>query len=141
METARFEVPALYGDHHVSEVRRVLLELPGVSDVYASSAFRVVEVTYDPAKINDLQISLKLDEAGYLGEWTMPLELGLASDPAKSEPAAFTRHTIAYEATPKTVTFAQRVSYSGRPLWPCPGMEPIRSSEEDAEHAKKTRAQ
>ena len=141
MATARFEIPALYGDHHVSEVRRMLLELPGVTDVYASSAFRVVEVAYDPATINDLQISVKLDEAGYLGEWTMPMELGIASEPAKSQPPSFTRHTIAYESTPKTVTFAQRVSYGGRPLWPCPGMEPIRSSDEEKEHAKKTRAQ
>ena len=140
METARFEVPALYGDHHVSEVRRLLLELTGVTDVYASSAFRVVEVTYDPAKINDLQISVKLDEAGYLGEWTMPIELGIASESSKPDPAAFTRHTTAYEATPKTVTFAQRVSYGGRPLWPCPGMEPIRNSDQEAEHAEETPA-
>ena len=141
MQTLTVNLPAMYGDHHVTEVRRLLMALPGVDDVYASSAFRVVEVTYDPAKINDLQISVKLDEAGYLGEWTMPIELGLASDPAKSEPAAFTRHTIAYEATPKTVTFAQRVSHGGRPLWPCPGMEPIRSSDEEKEHAEKARAQ
>jgi copper chaperone CopZ len=141
MQTARFEVPSLYGDHHVTEVRRVLLELPGVIDVYASSAFQIVEVSYDPAVLNDLQISVKLDEAGYLGEWTMPIELGIASEPARSEHAAFARHTIAYEATPKTVTFAQRVSYGGRPLWPCPGMDPMRSSDEEAKHAEKTHAQ
>ena len=45
-------------------------------DVYASSAFQVVEVTYDPEKINDLEIAMKLDEAGYLGEWTVPIEAG-----------------------------------------------------------------
>jgi copper chaperone CopZ len=122
METARFEVPTLYGDHHVTEVRRVLLELPGVIDVYASSAFQVIEVAYDPAKVNDLQISVKLDEAGYLGEWTLPVETGAALESAEPQKKPFFRHTTTYEATPKTVTFAQRVAYSGRPLWPCPGL-------------------
>jgi copper chaperone CopZ len=68
----------MYGDHHVVEVRRILLEIPGVEDVYASSSFRAVEVTYDPEKVNDLEIQLKLDEAGYLGEWTIIAELGVA---------------------------------------------------------------
>ena len=31
---------ALYADHHVIEVRRILLEVPGVDTVDASSAFR-----------------------------------------------------------------------------------------------------
>jgi copper chaperone CopZ len=47
METKTFDAPALYADHHVTEVRRILLELEGVTDVYASSAFQTVEVTYD----------------------------------------------------------------------------------------------
>ena len=37
----------MYGDHHVVEVRRLLLEMPGVTDVYASSSFQVVEVAFD----------------------------------------------------------------------------------------------
>ena len=77
MQTKRFEMPALFADHHVLEVRRILLELPGVTEVYASSAFQVVEVQYDESKINDLQIAMKLDEAGYLGEWTIPAEAGV----------------------------------------------------------------
>ncbi len=125
METARFEMPALYADHHVTEVRRVLLELPGVIEVYASSAFQLLEVTYDKSKINDLQIAVKLDEASYLGEWTVPVEAGSAREPTGSGPEPYFRHTIVYEATPKTVTFAQRVGYGGRPLWPCPGLGPL----------------
>ena len=31
MQKVTYETPALYGDHHVLEVRRILLELPGVS--------------------------------------------------------------------------------------------------------------
>ena len=47
METKAFEAPALYGDHHVSEVQSILKELPGIEDVYASSAFQAIEVTFD----------------------------------------------------------------------------------------------
>ena len=128
METKSFEVPALYGDHHVTEVRRILLELEGVQDVYASSAFQVVEVTYDESKINDLQIALKLDEAGYLGEWTIPIEMGTAAQqPEKHK--TLSRHTATYETTKQTVSFAQKVNYQGRPLWPCPGMGTVKENE------------
>ncbi len=135
MDIARFEMPALYADHHVAEVRRVLLELPGVLDVYASSAFQLVEVTYDSSKINDLQIEVKLDEAGYLGEWTIPAEAGVAREPAVSGQDPYFRHTTVYESTPKTVTFAQRVGYGGRPLWPCPGLGPLEPRGEEEGNA------
>ena len=52
MEKTDIAVPAMYGDHHVLEVRRILLAMPGVEDVYASSGFQTVQVTYDPAKAN-----------------------------------------------------------------------------------------
>lgn len=122
MEKKTFETPALYGDHHVSEVRQLLLKLPGVEDVYASSAFQVIEVTYDPSKINDLEIAVKLDEAGYLGEWSPPIETGVKAYQSESDTKPFFRHTAAYEQTRHMVTFAQNVSFLGRPLWPCPGM-------------------
>ena len=35
MEVLTLELPAMYGDHHVVEVRRILLEIPGVDNVYA----------------------------------------------------------------------------------------------------------
>ncbi len=112
-----------------------MLELPGVVEVYASSAFQMVEVTYDKSKINDLEIAVKLDEAGYLGEWTVPAEAGVARESAASGQTPYFRHTIVYQSTPKTVTFAQRVSYGGRPLWPCPGLGPLSASgdKEDAD--------
>lgn len=122
MKVKTFETPALYGDHHVSEVRQILMKLPGVEDVYASSAFQVIEVTYDPTKINDLEIAIKLDEAGYLGEWSLPVEAGATAYNAEQGIKAYFRHTSAYEQTRLTVTFSQNVSYLGRPLWPCPGM-------------------
>jgi copper chaperone CopZ len=124
-----FNLPSMYGDHHVVEVRRLLLTLPGVQDVYASSAFRVVEVAYDPAQINDLEISVRLDEAGYLGEWTVSSEPDGAAAWQGEGRSAF-RHTAAYEQTQTTVSFGQSVAPAGRPLWPCPGMGVIRTMEE-----------
>lgn len=127
MKKHTFEVPTLYGDHHVVEVRRILTEIPGVQDVYASSAFQVVEVTYDETLTNDLEIAQKLDAAGYLGEWTFPIEFGAFQE---EERKPFFRHTQVYENTRQVVSFSQKVNYSGRPLWPCPGMGVIKSVEE-----------
>jgi copper chaperone CopZ len=129
VETKIFEAPALYGDHHVTEVRRVLLELEGVVDVYASSSFQVIEVTYDEKKIDDLQIAIKLDEAGYLGELTIPIELESAAQQGDGQKPYF-RHTATYETIKQTVSFAQNVSYQGRPLWNCPGIGAVKMDEE-----------
>lgn len=130
MKTITYELPNLYADHHVQEVRRILFEIPGVLDVYASSAFRMVEVSYDPAKTNDLEIAVKLDTAGYLGEWSVPMEAG-ASTYLEDRSRSFFRHTATYETTRQVVSFAQRVNYSGRPLWNCPGMGVIKNKMED----------
>lgn len=129
MEKLTLEIPAMYGDHHVVEVRRLLLEMPGVEDVYASSAFRVVEVTYDPSKVNDLEIKVKLDNAGYLGEWSVITEPGVAAP--KNGKERFYRHTTVYEQTRLVVGFAQQVSEAARPLWPCPGMGIIKGMDEE----------
>lgn len=130
METKVFEAPALYGDHHVTEVRRILLAVEGVVDVYASSAFQTIEVTYDQSKINDLEIAVKLDEAGYLGEWILPIELESAAQQG-DEQKPFFRHTTTYETVKQTVSFAQKVSYQGRPLWQCPGIGVVKMDEEE----------
>ena len=129
MKKKLFELPTMYGDHHVLEVRRILSAIPGVQDVYASSAFQVVEVTYDETKINDLEIAIKLDEAGYLGEWTIPIELGTAAQQGDGQKPFF-RHSTSYETTKQTVSFGQTVSYQGRPLWHCPGIGAVKMDEE-----------
>ena len=128
METIKFEAPALYGDHHVMEVRRILLEMTGVNDVYASSAFRMIEVAFDPEKIQAEQIKACLENAGYLGEIPMLIETGIAVEKREGD-SAF-RHTAVYETVKTTVSFAQRVEYSGRLLWPCPGMSPVKTPKE-----------
>lgn len=129
METITFEAPALYGDHHVSEVRRILFEMTGVSDVYASSAFQTIEVTFDPAKVKAEQIEARLKEAGYLGEIPMLVESGIAVEKVGDD--QFFRHTAVYETVKSTVTFAQRVDQDARPLWPCPGMGPVKKMVEE----------
>jgi copper chaperone CopZ len=128
MKTKVLEAPAVYADHHVTEVRRLLLEMDGVKEVYASSAFQVVEVTYDENKLNDLEIAVKLDEAGYLGEWTVPVEVG-ATVQGTEEEKPFFRHTTTYETLKQTVSFAQQVNYQGRPLWQCPGIGRVKMDE------------
>jgi len=126
METKTFEAPALYGDHHVTEVRRILQGLTGVSEVYASSAFQVIEVTFDPEKISTEEISKQLENEGYLGELPLISETGIAVE--KKEGDGVFRHTATYETIKDTVSFAQSVHYSGRPLWPCPGLGPVKQA-------------
>jgi copper chaperone CopZ len=124
METLSLELPSMYGDHHVIEVRRILNALPGIASVYASSSFQVVEITYDPAQLDAEGIEAALDEAGYLIPLDLPMESAQAAYQQDNSHVYF-RHTAAYAQTGKAVSFAQRISYAGRPLWPCPGMGPI----------------
>ncbi len=128
MEFKSFDAPALYGDHHVTEVRQILLALEGVSEVYASSAFHVIEVKFDPTKINAEQITAQLEEAGYLGEILVPVETGIAVE--KRDNDGNFRHTVVYETIKTTVSFAQHVNYNGRPLWHCPGLGTVKTADD-----------
>ncbi len=65
MESATFIVPKLYADHHVQAVRAALLSLPGVREVYASSALKRVVVTYNPDVISADSLAPALRLAGY----------------------------------------------------------------------------
>jgi copper chaperone CopZ len=55
----------LYADHHVLAVREVLSKIPGVQDVYASSALKRVAVSFDPAATSAETIKGALQGAGY----------------------------------------------------------------------------
>lgn len=129
MKTTTISLPAMYGDHHVQEVRRLLLEIPGVEDVYASSSFRIAEVTLDPAQTSLEVLEAALDRAGYLGELLLPQESDIPVNERNSNGSHF-RHTTAFAQVKQTVSFGQTVANSGRPLWPCPGMGPDRSMDE-----------
>ncbi len=128
METITIDVPRMYGDHHVVEVRRILLAMPGVEDVYASSAFRVARVRIDPAKVKPEDLCTQLDEAGYLGELQIAPEEWKSGTPKETEDNPF-RHTAAAEQL-KTVAFGQTIESTGRALWPCPGLGPVKAMEE-----------
>jgi copper chaperone CopZ len=124
------DLPTMYGDHHVTEVRHLLLALDGVDDVYASSGFQIVEIQYDEAKLDADKIKAVLGDAGYLGELQVAVEQGAIEDRENGDKPFF-RQSVAYEQTGRSVGFAQQVPFSGRPLWPCPGMGPIKQVEEE----------
>jgi copper chaperone CopZ len=74
MEQIILELPAMYADHHVLTVRDVLTELDGIEEVYASSAWKQVMISYDPAKIKQPAIEESLSNAGYkVGEGETPV--------------------------------------------------------------------
>ena len=122
------DVPMMYADHHVVEVRRILLEDSGVGTVNASSAFHVVEVSFDPEKTSEDALRSSLDEAGYSGALETPLESGQPAIGRDGD--AYFRHTAAYESVGTVISFGQEIVTSGRPLWPCPGMAPAQSMDE-----------
>ena len=130
MNTLSLDLPSMYGDHHVTEVRHLLLELDGVDNVYASSGFQFVEIQFDEAKLDAEAIKVVLDEAGYLGEVPISVELGAIEDRENGQKPFF-RQSVSYEQTGRSVSFAQKVPFAGRPLWPCPGMGPIKQVEEE----------
>ena len=129
MDKTSINIPAMYGDHHVLEVRSILLGMPGIEEVNASSCFHAVEVSYDPAKVSADEIEARLDEAGYLGDLAIPVETGNpVTQEAERDKDIFFRHTAAFAQVGRTVSFAQNVSnYNGRPLWPCPGVGIIKN--------------
>jgi len=130
-KTITIPTPALYGDHHVTEVRRLLGEIPGVEQVYASSAFGAVEVTFDPDKAEEGAIKGVLAEVGYTEELSVAVEADASTYLQADRSQSFFRHTAAYEAGREEVMFAQNVSYSGRPLWHCPGFGVIKNTMEE----------
>lgn len=127
MKTFTFNLPAMYGDHHVVEVRRILLELPGVKSVYASSCYQIAEVSFDPKKVDEEGIKARLDEAGYTEEPAIPVEAREPGGVANGQPT-YLRHSAAHEQTGQNISFAQDVPASKTVLWPCPGVGVLRTN-------------
>ncbi len=128
MTSVAIDVPRMYADHHVVEVRRILLEAPGVEAVDASSAFQVVKIEYDPDKTSEDALKQLLDENGYLGELQVPLESGKPA--VGSDGEAYFRHSASHESVGTALSFGQEIAGSSRPLWPCPGMGPAPTMDE-----------
>ncbi|MDT8307245.1 MAG: heavy-metal-associated domain-containing protein [Anaerolineae bacterium] len=133
MEKLSVEVPALYGDHHVTAVRAMLLGLPGVVEVYASSAFLLVEVGYDETVVSRDAILSQLQAAGYLDELAVPQETGRAMVHERG-PQAFYRHTVVHANTGRAISFAQQVPAASRALWPCPGIGLLESANKELQN-------
>ena len=121
MPKVSFPAPALYGDHHVLEVRRILLALPGMIEVYVSSCFHVIEVSFDPLQISPEDIASALEEAGYLADL-----------PAMDEGIALTphRHTVIVEQNRSEVSFQHEILIHKRSALPCPGMGLLKGRED-----------
>ncbi len=65
MEKLQLNVPDMWADHHVLKVRAILTAMSGVQDVIASSAFRMVALSHDPALTSPGAIMAALEDAGY----------------------------------------------------------------------------
>ena len=124
MASLTLELPTMFGDHHVLEVRRILLEFEGVSEVYASSGFRALEVEYNGKKTPKKDLIAALEKAGYTGDFNLPVEQSVPANENKE--GAYFRHTAASEQTGNIVNFEQSVRVQKSPLWPCPGMGPLK---------------
>jgi copper chaperone CopZ len=128
MKSLVLEVPRMFGDHHVLEVRRILLALPGVDSVNASSAFRAVEVSFDEEKTPEGELTKALDDGGYLGELDVPLETGEVT--AETEGERYFRHTEALETVADVISFGQVVAPPTGPMLRCPGMTALRMTDD-----------
>ncbi len=64
MSKLTLTIPNLYADHHVTQVRRTLMQMSGVENVIASSAFNSVIVEFD-GKLTQNAIVDALTKAGY----------------------------------------------------------------------------
>ena len=125
MANLSLELPKMYGDHHVLEVRRILLDFEGVTEVYASSGFGAVEVEYNSKKTPKKELEAALEKAGYMGDLSIAVE---PSTPANDDAGNATfRHSEASEQVGNTVSFEQVVKVQRSPLWPCPGMGPVKT--------------
>ncbi|MFN2303593.1 MAG: hypothetical protein ACK2TV_07655 [Anaerolineales bacterium] len=131
MASLSLELPSMYGDHHVIEVRRILLEAEGISEVYASSGFHVVEVEYNSKKITKDKITKLLEDAGYSGDLEIPLEPSIPVTERKGD--KYFRHTTYSEQTQNVIGFEQDVGYQGRSQWPIPGFGILKVDQKQTE--------
>jgi copper chaperone CopZ len=117
MERLVMNIPALYGDHHTSAVRRLLEPMEGVAEIFASPASRQLVVKYYPTVVTQEEIVTKLEAEGYVAdapEEAYALPLGERAG----------RHTAILAGTGEAMAFAeQSPTLQGRALWPCPGFE------------------
>jgi copper chaperone CopZ len=126
MKKITFQTPMLFADHHVVEVRNIISAVAGVNDVYASSGFRMIEIEFDESQITPEKLQSALEASGYSSELVLPVEIGVSNE-EDDNPKPYFRTTAEYVTAKATIGFSQKVkSQSGPPIWPVPGMEPIK---------------
>ena len=116
------------GSLWAASVWRLISALPGITDIYASSSFQIIEVNYDEKLVTEEEIKQKLEDAGYLGELSLPVELGAVFN-EKNGQEPFFRQTAVHQQTRDSIGFAQNAPFSGRPLWPCPEIGTLKKSD------------
>ncbi len=124
MERLVMNIPALYGDHHTSAIRKLLEPMEGVAEVFASPASRRLVIKYYPTVVTEEEIVSKLNGEGYVAD---------APEPAFAAPLGerVARHTAILAGTGESMAFAEHApELQGRALWPCPGFEIARIPKE-----------
>jgi copper chaperone CopZ len=125
MDKLSLTIPTLYGDHHTVAIKQILEGLKGVKDIYVSSAFNLVTLSFDEKTLSPEQIETILTEQGYSPELPETAHVVGAGE-------RINRHTAAITGVGDTLSFAQAASpFEGRALWPCPGFS-IQIPTEDA---------
>lgn len=113
MERLTLNLPAMYGDHHVTEVRRILGALPGVAKVYASAARQRVDVEYDAGQTDPPAIEQALRARGYAADGQAPMLV-----------SARTKTLTEFAIGPGGIEqFVERVPAWDAPAGACPGFE------------------
>ena len=115
MEKISLSVPTMYGDHHVLAIRKLLGALPGVEAIYATSAFKQIGLTIDPAKTSQAEIEKVLTDNGYPPGVEMPTPVW---KPVQQEGPRF----VIASGLAMTGFRVPEMSAGGPPR-PCPGFE------------------
>ena len=117
MQALSLALPFLFADHHVTEVRRILFEIPGVQTVYASSAFQSVEITFDETRVAGDDLCKALEAAGYLRSLSMPMEPSSASGVRSGDQ----RRVTDLDPSGQRLRFTRPLNSDDTSAWPCPG--------------------
>ena len=121
MEKVALNVPGMYGDHHVLAVRDILGRLPGVEDIYASSAFKQVVVKFDPAKAKPADFEGALSAQGY-GQNEEPAPAVVIETPAQRWQSG--AQFVVASGIAESVRFeAPPMNWGAGGPRPCPGFE------------------
>ena len=119
MDKVTLSVPGMYGDHHVLAVRDLLGKLPGVENIYATSAFKQVVVTFDPAKSKPADFENMLKAEGYMESEARPD----ITDAIKAQRHGGSQFVVASGMAESVRFEAPPVNWGAGGPRPCPGFE------------------